>query len=283
MSDRVVLVTGGARGIGLGIVEAFANAGFKVMIADLGGVTADSCSSAGSNSSASGDAENWNYNLANKQDLDLAQSKAGQLGEVACCEVDVTNSDSCVSAVAATIERFGQLDVLINNAGVVQSGPLLEFSEDDWDKVFAVNTKGIFLMTRAALPALLESKDAAVVNTASIAGKKGYADMAAYCGSKFAAIGITQSLANEFSPSGIRVNAICPGIVGTAMWLEHLMPSNTTDIDEKNRDFEDAMAERIPMGRPQTVEDMGQAALYLATARNVTGVALSVAGGIEMN
>jgi meso-butanediol dehydrogenase/(S,S)-butanediol dehydrogenase/diacetyl reductase len=121
------------------------------------------------------------------------------------------------------------------------------------------------------------------VNTASIAGKKGYADMSAYCGSKFAAIGITQSLANEFAPSGIRVNAICPGIVGTAMWLEHLMPSNTTDIDEKNRDFEDAMAERIPMGRPQTVEDMGQAALYLATARNVTGVALSVAGGIEMN
>lgn len=280
MSDRVVLVTGGARGIGFGIVEAFANAGFKVMIADLGG---GNSATRGASSSAGGDAENWNYNLANKQDLDQAQSKAGQLGEVASCEVDVTSSDSCVKAVAATIERFGQLDVLINNAGVVQSGPLLEFSEDDWDKVFAVNTKGIFLMTRAALPALLESKDAAVVNTASIAGKKGYADMSAYCGSKFAAIGITQSLANEFAPSGIRVNAICPGIVGTAMWLEHLMPSNTTDIDEKNRDFEDAMAERIPMGRPQTVEDMGQAALYLATARNVTGVALSVAGGIEMN
>ena len=280
MNDRVVLVTGGARGIGFGIVEAFANAGFKVMIADLGG---GNSATRGASSSAGGDAENWNYNLANKQDLDQAQSKAGQLGEVASCEVDVTSSDSCVKAVAATIERFGQLDVLINNAGVVQSGPLLEFSEDDWDKVFAVNTKGIFLMTRAALPALLESKDAAVVNTASIAGKKGYADMSAYCGSKFAAIGITQSLANEFSPSGIRVNAICPGIVGTAMWLEHLMPSNTTDIDEKNRDFEDAMAERIPMGRPQTVEDMGQAALYLATARNVTGVALSVAGGIEMN
>jgi meso-butanediol dehydrogenase / (S,S)-butanediol dehydrogenase / diacetyl reductase len=279
MSDRVVLVTGGARGIGLGIVEVFANAGCKVMIADLGGGTADSSASTSSNS----DAENWNYNLANKHDLDQAQNKAGQLGEVASCEVDVTDSDSCVRAVAATIERFGQLDVLINNAGIVQSGPLLEFSEDDWDKVFAVNTKGIFLMTRAALPSLLESKDAAVVNTASIAGKKGYADMSAYCGSKFAAIGITQSLATEFAPSGIRVNAICPGIVGTAMWLEHLMPSNTTDIDEKNRDFEDAMAERIPMGRPQSVEDMGQAALYLATAKNVTGVALSVAGGIEMN
>ena len=248
MSDRVVLVTGGARGIGFGIVDAFVNAGFKVMIADLGsGATATSSSS----SSVAGDADHWNYNLANKHDLDQAERKAGQWGEVASCEVDVTDSDSCIKAVAATIERFGQLDVLVNNAGVVQSGPLLEFSEDDWDKVFAVNTKGIFLMTRAALPALLESSDAAVVNTASIAGKKGYADMSAYCGSKFAAIGITQSLAIELAPNGIRVNAICPGIVGTAMWLEHLMPSSTANVDEKNRDFEEAMAERIPMGRPQ--------------------------------
>lgn len=280
MSDRVVLVTGGARGIGLGIVNVFANAGFKVMIADLGGggnVDEDSADSSANPS------DNWNYNLANKNDLDQAQSQAGQLGDVASCAVDVTDSDSCVKAVAATIERFGQLDVLINNAGIVQSGPLLEFSEEDWDKVFAVNTKGIFLMTKAALPALLQSNDAAVVNTASIAGKKGYPDMSAYCGSKFAAIGITQSLATELAPNGIRVNAICPGIVGTAMWLEHLMPSNTTDIEEKNQNFEDAMVERIPLGRPQSVEDMGEAALYLATAKNVTGVALSVAGGIEMN
>ena len=107
--------------------------------------------------------------------------------------------------------------------------------------------------------------------------------MSAYCGSKFAAIGITQSFAAELAPKGIRVNAICPGIVGTAMWLEHLMPSNSTDELEKNRNFEEAMATRIPLGRPQSVEDMGQAAVYLATAKNVTGVALTIAGGIEMN
>ncbi len=105
--------------------------------------------------------------------------------------------------------------------------------------------------------------------------------MAAYCGSKFAAVGITQALCKELAPYNITVNALCPGIVGTAMWLEHLIPSNTTDEEEKHRNFEDAVNGIIPLGRPQTVDDMGQAALYLATARNVSGVALSVAGGMN--
>jgi meso-butanediol dehydrogenase/(S,S)-butanediol dehydrogenase/diacetyl reductase len=265
VDNRVVLVTGGARGIGLGIVNAFASTGCKVMIADLG----------------SGD--DWNYELSNKDDLEKARDDVGKVSEVATCELDVTNQASCARAVAATIERFGGIDVLVNNAGVIQSGPVMEFSEQDWDRVFAVNTKGIFLMTQAALPALLESSNAAIVNTASIAGKKGHANYSAYCGSKFAAVGITQALASEFAPMGIRVNAICPGVVGTAMWLEHILPSNTTDDGEKNQNFEAAMTTQVPMGRPQTVEDMGQAAVYLASAINVTGVALTVAGGMEMN
>ena len=172
---------------------------------------------------------------------------------------------------------------MINNAGIVNSGPIESFDEEAWDKIFEVNTKGIFLMTKAALSELRKSKSASVINTASIAGKKGYANMSAYCGSKFAAIGITQSLANELAPDGIRVNAICPGMVGTAMWLEHLLPTNATDHTQKTREFEEMMQERIPLGRPQTIEDIGQAALYLASANNVTGVSLSVSGGFEVN
>ena len=132
-------------------------------------------------------------------------------------------------------------------------------------------------MTRAALPELRKSDDAAIVNTASIAGKKGSARMSAYCGSKFAAIGVTQSLAQELAPDGIRVNALCPGIVGTAMWLDHLM------ANQGEAAFEERMTGLIPLARPQTADDMGQAAVYLATARNVTGVAHTVAGGLEMS
>lgn len=261
---KKVLVTGGARGIGLGIVHAFAEAGHQVMIADLGGD------------------RDWNYSLADAEQMQKALEQESAVGEVDVCELDVTEFASCEAAIEKTLERFGGLDVLVNNAGVVDTGPISEFDEEAWDRIFAVNTKGIFLMSKAALPALKESGEGAIVNTASIAGKQGHANMSAYCGSKFAAIGVTQSLAGELAPFNITVNAICPGIVGTAMWLDHLLPSNTTDEDEKTRNFEEVMKARIPLGRPQSVEDMGQAALYLATARNVTGIALTVAGGMQM-
>jgi meso-butanediol dehydrogenase / (S,S)-butanediol dehydrogenase / diacetyl reductase len=266
MKNRVVLVTGGARGIGLGIAEAFLGAGARVMIADLG-------------ARASG----WAYDLTDQQTLRQAAAERAGAGEIRATELDVTDAASCEAAVQATVDAYGGLDVLVNNAGIVQSGAIDAFSEQDWDRIFAVNVKGIFLMTRAALPALRRSANAAIVNTASIAGKKGYPNMAAYCGSKFAAIGITQSLAAELAADNIRVNAICPGMVGTAMWLEHLMPSNAIDPGQKTADFERAMHDTIPLGRPQTPADMGQAALYLASAPNVTGVSLSVAGGFEMN
>tara|TARA_B100001029_G_scaffold2434_1_gene1719 strand:- start:311 stop:1018 length:708 start_codon:yes stop_codon:yes gene_type:complete len=235
------------------------------MIADIG-VTAD--------------LNDWAYELATNSDIDALKKDSPDLKS---CFVDVTNFKSCEEAINETIAYFGQLDVLINNAGIVNSGPIESFDEEAWDKIFEVNTKGIFLMTKAALSELRKSKSPSVINTASIAGKKGYANMSAYCGSKFAAIGITQSLANELAPDGIRVNAICPGMVGTAMWLEHLLPTNATDHNQKTREFEEMMQERIPLGRPQTIEDMGQAALYLASANNVTGVSLSVSGGFEVN
>ncbi len=222
-----------------------------------------------------GEGTEWRYSLSTSAELDATVADLGANGEVRGTSVDVTDADSCRSAVEATIETFGRLDVLVNNAGVVDSGPIESFSEPQWDRIFDVNVKGIYHMTSAAVAHLRASGDAAIVNTASIAGKLGAPNMSAYCGSKWAAIGITKSLAREFAPDGIRVNAICPGIVGTAMWLDHLMEG------EGEAAFETRMEEMIPLGRPQTPADMGQAAVYLATAPNVTGVALSVAGGYD--
>ena len=261
MAKRTVLVTGGARGIGLGIAAAFRAAGDNVMLADL----------------AAG--EGWRYRLGSSGELAAAERElaAGAPGAVRSIPVDVTDAASCGAAVAATVDAFGGLDVLVNNAGVVDSGATETFSEAQWDRIFAVNAKGVFLMTQAALPALRASADAAIVNVASIAGKRGAARMAAYCGSKFAVVGITQSLAQELAGDGVRVNALCPGMVGTAMWHDHLMANAGAAA------FEERMGELIPLGRPQTVADMGHAAVFLAAAPNVSGVALNVAGGYEMH
>jgi len=254
-----VLITGGARGIGKGIATVFLQAGHQVMIADLAG------------------AENWNYDLATEGVMAETITGLSGLGDVQGVGLNVTDAASCDKAVAATVAAFGGLDILCNNAGVIASGPIEDFAEEDWDRVFEVNVKGIYNMTRSALAALRCSTSAAIVNTASIAGKRGSPNLSAYTASKWAVVGLTQSLALEFAPSGIRVNAVCPGIIGTAMWLDHLMADQTT------ADFEERMQEQIPLGRPQSEEDIGEAVRYLATAENVTGVALNVAGGLAMN
>ena len=259
MTTRTVLVTGGARGIGKGIARALLDVNHQVMIADLV------------------DSSGWNYDLATRSAMDDTVEELKEFGEIASIALDVTDKSSCEQAVKATLDRFGGLDVLANNAGVVGSGAIEDFAEADWDRIFDVNVKGVYNMVQAGLTPLKASEDASIVNTASVAGKKGGANMSAYCASKFAVVGLTQSLAQEFAPLGIRVNAICPGIVGTAMWLDHLM------ANQGEAAFEARMQRMIPLGRPQSEEDMGEAAVYLASAPNVTGVSLSVAGGLEMN
>ncbi len=259
MTSRSVLVTGGARGIGKGIAQAFLRHGDNVLIADL--------------PSDSG----WRYELSTDSQMEETLGELREIGDATSTYLDVTDVESCQHAVATSLNNYGALDVLINNAGVIDSGPIDDFPEASWDRIFEVNVKGIYNMTRAALVHLRSSANAAIVNTASIAGKRGSANLSCYCASKFAVVGLTQSLAHELAPSGIRVNAICPGIVGTAMWRDHLM------ADEGNEAFNSRMSRTIPLGQPQTSDDMGQAAVYLANARNVTGVALNVAGGLEMH
>ncbi|MEM9553213.1 MAG: SDR family NAD(P)-dependent oxidoreductase [Acidobacteriota bacterium] len=271
---RRVLVTGGARGIGRAVALAFAASGDRVAVADLG-----------TRGAREHDAAPWPYPMAGRGELDevvsqLASSPARGLG----VELDVTDPDSCQRAMDRVVADLGGLDVLVNCAGLLDVGPIDTIPIERWDHLFAVNVRGAFLMTRAALEPLTASAEAgrspAVVNMASVCGKVGFAMTAAYCASKFALIGMSQSLALELAPRGIRVNAVCPGLVPTAM-VDHIQSTGIWDLDGVDTDEarRRAAAEMFPLGRFQTPEDVAEAVLYLAGATPVTGVSLTVAGG----
>jgi meso-butanediol dehydrogenase/(S,S)-butanediol dehydrogenase/diacetyl reductase len=146
-----------------------------------------------------------------------------------------------------------------------------------------VNAKGVFLTCTAAVPHFVERQHGFFGITASIAGKRGGAGVSHYAASKFAAIGFTQSLALEMAPHNVRANAVCPGHLGTSMWLNDIL-ARQREAGRDTRDvFERFAARNTPLGREQTPADIGQAAVYLAKADNVTGTALTVAGGVEVN
>ena len=274
IKGKTVIVTGAARGIGRGIAEAFAQEGAQVVAADLGSLAAKP-------------AADWLYSLSAKSNLETAAQEISESsGTCMAIEVDVSDRASCHNLVDKSVEAFGGLDILVNNAGIIQTGPIVDFAESDWDRTFAVNVKGIFLMSQAAIPYLTKN-GGVIINIASVAGKKGYTLMGAYCASKFAAIGLTQSMAAELAESSIRVNAICPGYVSTSMWFDHLSKTEIrrrqygTDTVEDT--YNAVVQDLVPLGREQTPEDIADAALYLSRADNVTGISLTVAGGYEMN
>ena len=275
IKGKTVIVTGAARGIGRGIAEAFAREGASVVAADLGSLAAKPGS-------------DWNYRLAAESELETTASEINGRsgGNCAAIEVDVADRASCQNLVDKSAEAFGGLDVIVNNAGIIQTGPIVEFAESDWDRIFAVNVKGIFLMSQAAIPHLMNN-GGVIINIASVAGKRGYPFIGAYCASKFAVIGLTQSMAAELAEYSIRVNAICPGNIDTAMWNDHLSKSTIRQHRHGTNTVEDTfnavIQDSVPLGREQTPDDIADAALYLTRADNVTGISLTVAGGYEMN
>jgi meso-butanediol dehydrogenase/(S,S)-butanediol dehydrogenase/diacetyl reductase len=270
LTGKNALVTGAARGIGRGIALALAEAGANVALADLAGGPSGPGSKAGPSAPT--------YALAGAAELEAAAKEVEARGvralPLAC---DVRSAEQAAATVERTAFELGSLDLLVNNAGVVHFDGLASFPEERWDQLFDVNVKGTFLMCRAAVAKLVESKGA-IVNVASVAGKRGYAGGSGYCASKFAVVGLTQALAMELAPLGVRVNAVCPGILGTHMWTHHLAsPERGGEAA-----YRAAIARMVPLGREQTPEDVAQAVLYLASAPNVTGVSLNVAGGMEV-
>src|SRR2546428_152638 len=185
---------------------------------------------------------------------------------------------------AAIGAGFGGLDTLIANAGIIAAAPVAAMDEALWDRIFAVNVKGVFLCARAAIPLLGQRGGGRIVNVASVAGKTGRAGLAAYCASKASVISLTQALAEELGPMSIAVNALCPGYIKTAMRAEVLNPilSQMFGVPQE-RVFEEFVQRFTYLKREQTPEEIADAAVYLCRAENVTGITLTVAGGGEVH
>jgi NAD(P)-dependent dehydrogenase (short-subunit alcohol dehydrogenase family) len=211
----------------------------------------------------------------------VAREVAAAGARSAAVVADVGDREAAHRMVAETLEAFGAVDLLVNNAGLCRLGAIAEFSEADWRATFRVNVDGVFFCCQAVLPSMLARGRGNIVNLASWSGKSGAPYFGPYCASKFAVIGLTQSLAKEVANRGIRVNAVCPGIVaGTEMRAQ---------VDAESRALgRPTSADRvgwIPMGRLAEPEDVAGVVAFLVSddARYMTGQAVNVTGGLWMH
>lgn len=269
LKGKNAIVTGAARGIGRGIALKLAAAGVNVALVDLGS-PADAA---------------LTYNLGAQKELSQTVEEAKGFGVKAIpILADVTRFADLERMASEVVAKLGAIDILVNNAGIIAVGPVSDFTEDAWDRVMAVNAKGPFLCSKACIPHMTKQREGAIVNIASVAGKTGHGGVSAYCASKFAVVGFTQSLAEELGPVNIRVNAVCPGFLRTAMWTDVLDPMVGVQYGvNREAAFDEYIARNTFLKREQTPADIGEAVVYLCRAENVTGETINVAGGGELH
>ena len=241
LKDKVAVVTGGSRGLGEAIACKFASMGANIVIIDVGDPAL---------------AEN----VCNK-----CESEYGVKAKAYRCDV------SDFAAVKETVSKikadFGTVHILVNNAGITRDGLAAMMSEEDFDKVIAVNLKGAFNMIRHTAGLFIRNREGCIINISSVSGIMGNAGQCNYAASKAGLIGLTKTKAKELAPKGVRCNAIAPGFIATDM------TGNQT---------ENPLLKMIPLGRMGSADDIAQAAAYLATAEYVTGTVMRVDGGISM-
>ena len=238
LQDKVAIVTGAASGFGEGIARRYADEGAKVVVADV-----------------------------NDQ---LGKTVADEIGGV-YVHADVAVRDDVHTMVQAAVDAFGRLDTMVNNAGITHiNRPMLEVKEDEFDRIFDVNVKSIYLAALEAVPVMRAQGGGCIINTASTAGLRPRPGLTWYNASKGAVITMTKSMAVELGPENIRVNCLCP-VAGDTPLLPAFLGANTRE----------AFQATVPLGRLSTAEDIAKAALWLASdeASFITGVALEVDGG----
>ena len=246
LNEKVALVTGGSRGIGRAIALALAERGARVAV---------------------------NY-VANAQAADeVVQQIAGCGGRAIAVQGDVSQAQDARRLVKETLAGCDGLHILVNNAGVTQDNLLLRMSEEAWDRVLAVDLRGAFLCTKAALRPMIRQRWGRIINIASVAGVVGNAGQANYAAAKAGLIGFTKAVAKEIATRNVTANAIAPGLVRTEL---------TADLTEGQ---EQAVLQLVPLGRPATPEEIAPAVVFLASeeAGYITGHVLAVDGGLVMH
>lgn len=246
-----VLVTAGAAGIGRAIAEAFAAHDARVYVCDISAEAVKNCRT--------------------------------EQPSIIAAEADVADEAAIDRLFDDIQERLGGLDVLVNNAGI--AGPTSEVEKIDpreWRRTIDVNLNSHFYCTRRAVPMLKQSKEGAIVNISSVAGRLGYAYRLPYAATKWAVIGMTESLAKELGPSGIRVNAILPGVVAGPR-IERVIADRAKALGVTYAEMEKQYIEKVSLRRMVTAEDVAQTALFLCSAagRNISGQPISVCGNVE--
>ncbi len=257
LSDRVIIVTGGASGLGEGIVRRAASEGGRVVIADLHGEKAEA----------------------------LAADLRAEGQEAMGVAVDVAERAQVIAMVEAVTGRFGGVDVLFNNAGFNKPVPFMDVDEANFNGIMRVNAFGVLVgMQEVGRHMKERGRGGKIINTASIAGRQGYAEFAPYCASKAAVISLTQAAAREFAPHKITVNGIAPGVVITPLWdgLERDMIEK--GVIREMGEFINSFSAGILMGRPATPADLAGIATFLASADSdyMTGQTIMCDGGMVL-
>jgi NAD(P)-dependent dehydrogenase (short-subunit alcohol dehydrogenase family) len=247
LKGKAALITGAASGIGRATALLFAREDAAVAVVDVN--------------------ETKGQTVARK-----IVDDGGQAIFVHC---DVSRAIDCQSAVRQTVEQLGKLDILFNNAGIIRRASVVETSEEEWDKVMAVNLKSVFLLSKYAIPVMIEAGGGVIINTASGWGLIGGRNAASYCASKGAVVLLTKAMALDHGAQKIRVNCICPGDTDTPM-----LRNEAQQLGKPKEEFLAESAQR-PLQRIGRPEEIAQAALYLASDASsfVTGIALVVDGG----